>query len=140
MHCLERALAQVVDALALFLALIERLVGPQLRLDLLVFRQRLSVLRPELAGGFAFGEGKILETILGHHACSGSSNARAHLLLLELAFFRHGETGGSRAMIPQPENAAKYARIVPFFPPRASRSVPACPPAPCTSTYLASAA
>ena len=83
-----------MDALALFLALIKRLVCPQLHLDLLVFRQRLSVLCPQLAGGFAFGEGKILKTILGHHACSGRGNARAHLLLLELAFFRHGKQAG----------------------------------------------
>ena len=96
-----------MDALALFFALIERLVSPQLYLDLLVFWQRLSVLGPQLAGGFAFGKSKILKTILGHQARSGRGNAHAHLLLLELAFFRHRETGGSRAMIPQPENAAK---------------------------------
>jgi len=67
----------------------------------------LSVLRAQLAGGLAFGEGEILETIFGHHARGGRSDAHAHLLLLELAFFRHGEAGASAAMIPQPENAAK---------------------------------
>jgi hypothetical protein len=96
-----------MNALALFFALIERLVGSKLCLDLIVFGQRLRVLRTQLTRSFTLGQSEILEAVLGHYPSGGGSYARAHLLLLGLVVFWHCRAGRDRTMIPQPENAAK---------------------------------
>src|SRR5215471_15935922 len=107
LHRLKRAAAKVSDALALLVALVERLIRAQLGLDLLVLRQGLRVLGAELAGRLALGESEILDAVLGHQPGGRSRDARSHLLLLRLAVFRHGKSRRTRVMIPQAESAAK---------------------------------
>ena len=88
-----------------------------------------SILGSELAGSFALGKGKILETVLCHHSCGCRSNARAHLLLLELAFFGHGETGGTRASYRSRKTQRSRLELLSFFGPPL-QPVLARPPAP----------
>ena len=66
LHRVQGASAKVMDTLALLVTLIERLIRAELRLDLLVFRERLSVLSAELSRSFAFCEREILQSVLGH--------------------------------------------------------------------------
>jgi len=59
------------------LGLIERAVGAQLGLDLVVCGQRLRVFGAELARRLFLGEGEIVDSVLGHDAGRGRGDPRA---------------------------------------------------------------
>src|SRR5581483_2542321 len=106
-HRLERDAAQLFDQPRVFVGVVERAVGAQLRLDLVVARQRLCIERAELARGFTLGKREIVDAVLGHDARGSGGDARSHGSLA-IAFAGHG----CRPIIGHPlESAApRYAQ------------------------------
>ena len=76
--------AQLGDALRMLVGLVERAVGAQLRLDLVVAGQRLGLGRAELPRRLALGEREVVDAVLGHDARGGGGDARAHAVVCRL--------------------------------------------------------